>query len=105
MPVEQAAANVIDGDRAGVVVGLLGLVLGAEVAAAGLLAGQRIAHLELGELHEVRHSQRLLEGLVEAVAVAQDLDVGVADEKYLARGRGCKGLGHGNLLGELNFSA
>ena len=46
---------------------LLGLVLLAEVAAAGLLAVERVAHLQLGHLHEVGDPERLLERLVEAL--------------------------------------
>ena len=43
------------------------LVLLAEVAAAGLLAVERVAHLQLGHLHEVGDAERLLERLVVAV--------------------------------------
>src|SRR3954453_13011342 len=44
---------------------VLGLVLDPEVTAAGLLAVQRVAHEQLGELEEVGHATGLLEGLVE----------------------------------------
>src|SRR6185312_10456558 len=49
-----------------------GLVLLAEVAAAGLLAGQGVLGEQLAELHEVRDAAGALERLVELVAGAGD---------------------------------
>src|SRR5205823_5621513 len=51
------------------------LILLPEVAAAGLVALQRVAAHELRELEEVGHAARLLERLVEILAPAADVDV------------------------------
>ena len=50
-------------------------VLLAEVAAAGLVALQRVEAEQLGELEEVGHAAGALERLVERAAVAGDVDV------------------------------
>ena len=54
---------------------LLGLVLGPEVAAAGLLAVEGVEAHQLGQLEEVVDPAGLLEGLVELVAAAGDPEV------------------------------
>src|SRR6476659_477336 len=54
---------------------VLGLGLGAEVAAAGLAAVQRVDAHQLSELEEVGDAAGLLEALVERVGRAEHLDV------------------------------
>ena len=54
---------------------VLGLGLGAEVAAAGLAPVQGVDAHELAQLEEVGHAARALEGLVEVLVDAGDLDV------------------------------
>src|SRR2546421_7342457 len=51
------------------------LILLAEVATAGLLALQRVAAHQLGELEEVGHPARLLQRLVQVLAPAADIHV------------------------------
>ena len=53
------------------------LVLGAEVSAARLAAFQRIAAHQHSELEEVFDATGLLEGLVDALGVAGDAQVGL----------------------------